>query len=306
VARDYVRKENTGEPTTNPKHFGTVAKAPGRSVSSLRQDVGSPVEVHMPGLITLTPSAQAIVDRITEIGGHPYLVGGCVRDAIIAPGTTPKDIDIESFGLEMQELRYGVSKVVDTDQVGAQFSVMTARWNGEEFDISLPRKEVKTGEGHRDFDVVPDPYSTLEDASARRDYTINALMYDPATEIVTDCWGGLDDLKNGVLRHTSDAFSEDPLRVMRGVAFAARFGFDMDPETVGLCRSLVDKYDTIPKDRIWKAWKSMAGKGADLSNGLRILHETGWEKHYPQLGSSTTSSRTPPGTQKATCTSTRA
>ena len=282
--RDYVRKEQTGEPTTNPKHFGTVAKSAGRSVDGLNQDIGNQVqETHMPGLIKLTVPTNRVLDAIADAGGHPYLVGGCVRDALIEPGRIPKDVDIEVFGLDIDALSIALKSVGNVDEVGVDFSVLKMCVDGEDFDISLPRKDVKTAEGHRGFSVEADPNSSLPDATARRDFTINALMYDPATGNVIDCWGGLNDLMVGILRHTTDAFAEDPLRVLRGVQFAARFGYTMHPDTIALARELADDYDHLPTERVWEEWHKIASKGRHIGSALETLRQTGWEKHYPQI-----------------------
>ena len=149
--------------------------------------------------------------------------------------------------------------------------------------MSLPRRDSKTGVGHTGFEVIADPDATIAQASGRRDFTINALMWDPATGDVIDCWGGLGDLERGVLRHTTEAFAEDPLRVLRGAQFAARFGFTMDPDTVELCRTLKDEYGSLSKERVWVEWHKIATKGTRPSAALEVLAQTGWEEHYPQL-----------------------
>lgn len=238
---------------------------------------------HMPGLLELSPATTRVLGAIEYAGGHPYLVGGCVRDAILAPGTRPKDVDIEVYGVDLDSLAHELGRVGYVDGVGSYFEVLKMRTIGEDFDIALPRREVKTGAGHRGFEVVADRHAPLVEASGRRDFTINTLMFDPTTEEVVDCWGGLADLRAGVLRHTTGAFAEDPLRVLRGVQFAARFGFDMDPETAELCRSLLPEHATIAKERVWIEWHKIATKGTRPSKGLAVLAQTGWEQHYPQL-----------------------
>ena len=244
----------------------------------------APVSVRMPNLITLTPATERLIDAITEAGGRPYIVGGTVRDALLKPGATPKDVDVEVFGLDVERLQTALaSQFGHVDEAGKSFSVLKVRAGREDFDISLPRREVKTGAGHRGFDIVPDPDATLLEASARRDFTINALMYDPATERVIDHWGGLEDIRNGVLRHTTEKFAEDPLRVLRGAQFAARFGMDMAPETVELSASLTAQYTELSKERIWGEWRKIAEKGTEPSRALRVLEQTGWERHFPQI-----------------------
>lgn len=238
---------------------------------------------HRPGLIDLTDPTTRILEAITEAGGQPYLVGGCVRDALLG-GHVSKDVDIEVFGLTMKEIDAALStKVGYVDEFGANFSVLKMTVGGEDFDISVPRKDVKTGDGHRGFDIEPDPFSSLTDATGRRDFTINALMFDPATEEVIDCWGGMGDLDDKVLRHTTDAFGEDPLRVLRGVQFAARFGFTMHSDTAGVARGLADQYTQLPTERVWTEWHKIATKGTHISHALGVLADTGWEKHYPGL-----------------------
>ncbi len=237
----------------------------------------------MPGLIALSPATRRVLGAIEYAGGRPYLVGGCVRDAILEPGSPPKDVDIEVYGTDLDSLTHELSRVGYVDDVGADFEVLKLRTGGEDFDIALPRREVKTGAGHRGFEVVADPFGSLVEASGRRDFTINTLMFDPRTGEVVDCWGGLSDLEAGVLRHTTDAFAEDPLRVLRGVQFAARFGMAMDPGTAKMCRSLAGEYATVAKERVWTEWHKLATKGRYPSKGLEVLAQTGWEDHYPQL-----------------------
>jgi tRNA nucleotidyltransferase (CCA-adding enzyme) len=149
--------------------------------------------------------------------------------------------------------------------------------------VSLPRRDSKTGDGHRGFDIQPDADLSEKEATGRRDFTINALMWDPNTEEIVDCWGGLEDVENGILRHTTDAFSEDPLRVLRGVQFAARFGFHLAPETAELCRSLVDAYSELPKERIWGEFEKIGTKGTNITSCLTALQESGWDRHFPRL-----------------------
>ena len=237
----------------------------------------------MPGLVALSPATRRVLGAVEYAGGHPYLVGGCVRDALLSPGSAPKDVDLEVYGLDLDDIAFELARFGYVDEVGQAFGVLKMRLDGEDFDIALPRREVKTGAGHRGFDVVPDPFASPVDATGRRDFTINALMFDPTTQELIDCWGGLADLRAGVLRHTTEAFAEDPLRVLRGVQFAARFGFDMDPATVEMCQALKGEYPTLAKERVWAEWHKLAAKGVSPSNGLTVLAQTGWDEHYPQL-----------------------
>lgn len=158
------------------------------------------------------------------------LVGGWVRDTLLGIGS--KDIDIEVYGIaDPDVLAAALSVIGPVTEAGRKFGVFKVRSGDAEIDVSLPRREVKVGAGHRGFTVIPASDLGFAEALSRRDFTINALMADPLTGEITDCHGGVADLRAGVLRHTSPAFAEDALRVLRGVQFAARFGFTMTPGT---------------------------------------------------------------------------
>jgi tRNA nucleotidyltransferase (CCA-adding enzyme) len=212
------------------------------------------------------------------------LVGGCVRDAIIGAGHVAKDIDVEVYGLTFAAVAEALSRAGRVDEVGKSFGVLKIRAGETDLDVNVPRRERKIGAGHRGFEVAPDMSLSFAEASARRDFTMNAILLDPETGEVIDCHGGVADIRAGILRHTSAAFAEDPLRVLRAVQFAARFGFTLAPETAELCRSLADAYAELPVERVWVEFEKIGTKGRHLSAALRALAETGWERHFPQLG----------------------
>src|SRR5205085_5703317 len=123
----------------------------------------------------------------------------------------------------------------NVEAVGESFAVL--KMGG--LDISIPRRDSKTGAKHKDFKIEGDPTMTIEEAARRRDFTINAFAYDPLTGELIDKYGGLEDLKKKIIRATDPkTFVEDPLRVLRAVQFAGRFNFEIDPETAELCRGL--------------------------------------------------------------------
>lgn len=239
----------------------------------------------LPSLIELTPEAQSIIDALRAAGGRPLVVGGSVRDALLARDSgkpvESKDIDIEVHGLPVEDVAAAIPGEVNL--VGKSFGVFTTRINGQDFDISLPRRDSKTGEGHRDFDVELHPDITLEEAFSRRDFTINSMGWDDATGELLDPFNGRADLDARILRHTSDAFDDDPLRVLRGVTFAGRFGMEFAPETAELCRGIAPLYGTLPKERIWKQFHGLAAKGTHISKALQALHDSGWEHHFPGI-----------------------
>lgn len=239
-----------------------------------------------PGLLKLSDATKKVLAACRAAGGRPHIVGGSVRDALISrqTATAPKDIDIEVYDVAAYEtLQRQLEKIGRVDLAGASFGILIALVDGEDFDVSLPRTDSKAGDGHRGFVTTPD--ATLDEVTAagRRDFTINAMSWDPNTEELIDPWGGTADLAAGVLRHTTDAFSEDPLRVLRGVAFSARFGFAMAPETAELAASIADEFEHLPSSRVWGVWRSIATRGIHISKALETLEQTGWLRHFPAL-----------------------
>ena len=229
----------------------------------------------------LAPSLLAALSALRSAGGRPRLVGGCVRDWLL--GLEPKDFDIEVFGLDYETMGRVLAPFGPTDLVGRSFGVLKVRLDGMEYDFSLPRRESKTGAGHRGFAVAPDPALTEAEAAARRDFTINAIAYDPLENRIIDLHEGATDLKNKILRHTSPAFAEDPLRVLRGFQLAARFELTLAPETAALGRAISDSYSELPVERVWGEWDKWATKAVKPSLGLVVLKQTGWLRHFPEI-----------------------
>lgn len=223
---------------------------------------------------------RAVLESVRAVG-RPRIVGGGVRDWLL--GLKPKDFDIEVFGIDFATLQRVLAPYGATDVVGRSFGVIKLRTSAGEHDFSLPRRESKTGAGHRGFAVDPDPTLSDAEAAARRDFTVNAIAYDPFDEALIDPHNGSDDLQKRVLRHTSDAFSEDPLRVLRGFQFAARFDLTLAPETTELCRSITSTFTELAVERIWAEWDKWATQSTKPSRGLNVLLETDWLKHFPEI-----------------------
>jgi tRNA nucleotidyltransferase (CCA-adding enzyme) len=236
----------------------------------------------MKSALQLPPDLRAILDAVRRVG-RPRLVGGGVRDWLL--GLTSKDFDIEVGGVDFETLQRTLAPFGATDVVGRSFGVIKVRSaaTAAEYDFSLPRRESKTGAGHRGFAVAPDPALSDADAAARRDFTVNAIALDPFTGAIIDPHGGQRDLDARVLRHTSAAFVEDPLRVLRAFQLAARFDFTLAPETAALCRSIADTCRELPLERIWGEWNKWATKAAKPSRGLDVLEQTDWLKHFPEV-----------------------
>jgi tRNA nucleotidyltransferase (CCA-adding enzyme) len=232
--------------------------------------------------VTLSlPDALLVALRALRPVGRPRLVGGCVRDALL--GLAPTDFDVEVAGLSFDTLHARLAPLGATDVVGRSFGVIKWRRDGVTYDFSLPRRESKTGAGHRGFRVHPDPQLSDAEAAARRDFTLNAIAWDPFTAQLIDPLDGAADLRAGILRHVGPAFVEDPLRVLRGMQLAARFNFTLAPETAALSRSIASAYAELPVERVWGEWDKWATAAIRPSRGLEVLEATGWLQHFPEI-----------------------
>jgi len=184
-------------------------------------------------------------------------------------GRQPKDWDVEVYGIEPARLRELLDKVGTVNVVGEAFTVYKL---GADIDVSVPRRERKTGRGHRAFFIEGDPQMTVEEATSRRDFTVNAILQDPLTGEIVDPFHGRDDLEAGQLRAVSrKTFPDDSLRVLRAAQFAARFNFAIDPETVDICR-MIDLSD-LPSERVWGEIEKLLLRAPRPSTGLKWLHE---------------------------------
>ncbi len=183
-----------------------------------------------------------------------FIVGGYVRDRLL--GREGKDHDFVVVGATPQEMLD-----MGFQQVGADFPVFLHPQTGDEF--ALARTERKTGSGYNGFETEFGTDVTLEEDLARRDLTINSMAREVVgfndlghaklNDEVIDPFNGMDDLRNGVLRHTTEAFAEDPLRVLRVARFAARFNFAVHPDTMELMKSLVEagEMEHLTAERVW-------------------------------------------------------
>ena len=225
------------------------------------------------------PEKVILLSRaVRDAGGRALLVGGCVRDELM--GVPPKDWDLEVYGVAPERLREILDQFGPVNVVGEAFTVYKL---GSDLDVSMPRRERKSGRGHRAFVIEGDPSMGVAEASTRRDFTINAILKDPLTEEVIDPFDGRRDIEQGVLRAVStETFGEDSLRVLRAAQFAARFEFRIAPDTVELCRS-IDLGD-LPAERIWGELEKLLLRAQRPSIGLGWLHALGvLEKLFPEI-----------------------
>lgn len=222
-------------------------------------------------------AARQVAEILRDAGGRALLVGGCVRDGLL--GISAKDIDIEVYGLDAGAVEAALKPHFRLDTVGRAFGVFILK--GLEIDIALPRRESRIGPRHTDFKVEGDPTMSPREAASRRDFTVNAISCDPLTGEQLDPYNGIVDLEARRLRHVSDAFSEDPLRVLRGMQFIARFGLTAASETVALCRQLSPEH--LPIERLWEEWKKLLLKGQQIGKGLHFLQACDWLQYFPEL-----------------------
>jgi tRNA nucleotidyltransferase (CCA-adding enzyme) len=215
-----------------------------------------------PGPPPLDPAVLALGRSVREAGGRAYVVGGWVRDLALLreagkPGPPAAlNYDLEVFGLTAARLLPILEQQGAVHLVGESFAVykvVPRAAAGSDaspgLDVSLPRRDVKVGRGHRGFAIREDPALPVREAARRRDFTVNAMLLDPLTGETIDPWGGLDDLRARRLRAVDPrTFVEDSLRVLRALQLASRLGFDIDPQTADLCRG-IDLAD-LPAERI--------------------------------------------------------
>ncbi len=194
-------------------------------------------------------------------------------------GLASKDCDIEVYGIAPARLKELLAQHYEIDLVGEAFGVIKIKHCP--IDVSIPRRESKAGLGHRGFEVLSDPTLTIEEAAARRDFTINTMAYDPIEEEIVDPFGGQQDLIARALRHTSEKFIEDPLRVLRGMQFVARFDLTPCDETIELCASI--EPEGLARERVFEEWQKLLLRGKVPSKGLSFIRACGWTRHFPEI-----------------------
>ncbi|MEQ1643344.1 MAG: HDIG domain-containing metalloprotein [Pyrinomonadaceae bacterium] len=224
---------------------------------------------------------QIVVDlasSVTAAGGRAMLNGGCVRDELM--GVEPKDWDVEVYGVEASKLLEIVGQFGEVNAVGEAFTVYKV---GRDLDVSIPRRERKVGHGHRGFAIEGDPGMSFEAACSRRDFTVNAILKDVLTGEIVDPFDGRSDIERKVLRMVSrESFGEDSLRVLRAAQFAARFEFDIETETIEVCKAI--NVTDLPKERIWGEFEKLLLLAKKPSIGLNWLYDLGvTQQLFPEM-----------------------
>ena len=246
---------------------------------SLREPLGLPETV------------QALCAAIRVEGGRAFCVGGLVRDAIrVTEGQLGqlgpvRDIDIEVHGVEADALQTLLERFGKVNLVGQSFAVFKVDTAAGLLEVSLPRIDSKVGPGHKGIAVQGDPHMGIEQAARRRDLTINALAYDPIEDELLDPFGGLQDLKHGILRPVdSNTFVEDPLRALRVLQFAARFGYSTSTELDALCAQA--PIEELASERVFMELEKLLIRGIEPARGLLLGFRWGlWAKVIPEIAS---------------------
>lgn len=215
-----------------------------------------------------------------DAGGRALLVGGTVRDALL--GHPGKDLDIEVHGLGLEDVVAVLRRFGHVNEVGRAFGVLKLRVDGCELDVSLPRRDAREGTGHKGIRATADPHLGPDEAARRRDLTINAIAWDPLTGAFVDPFRGKADLEAGVLRAVdAGTFGEDPLRALRVVQFAARFGFRVDPTLETLCAEM--PLEELPAERVRGEVEKLLLQGRDHRAGWELARRTGqWRRVLPE------------------------
>lgn len=217
-------------------------------------------------------------ETLTANQANGYLVGGAVRDKQI--GLSPKDHDYCVTGLDQASFE---SLFPSAELQGKDFPVYRMDIQGEFCEVALARSERKVGSGHKGFVIQASPSITIEDDLSRRDLTINAMAECLHTGDVIDPFYGQMDLQNGVLRATTDAFAEDPLRVYRTARFAAKFGFEVDAATIQTMSGLKSELSSLSIERVIEETKK-AMLCDTPSSFFRSLNDADLlDVHFPEI-----------------------
>jgi tRNA nucleotidyltransferase (CCA-adding enzyme) len=219
-----------------------------------------------------------IAARVKERGGRALLVGGCVRDEIL--GVPSKDVDMEVYGLNVDELKTVLSEFGTVNTVGASFGVFLIN-EVPGLDISVPRRDNRVGAGHRDFAVSMDPNMSIEDAARRRDFTMNSMAKDPLTGEVFDPFGGREDLKKKILKMTDEElFCQDQLRALRAIQFCARFDLCIDHATAYAVTKM--RLDHLAGERLFVEFEKLLNSPKP-SIGFKMMNALGLLRSFPEL-----------------------
>jgi tRNA nucleotidyltransferase (CCA-adding enzyme) len=220
-----------------------------------------------------SPAATAAYNALTQAGGQIYIVGGAVRDAVM--GNTPKDIDLMVSGLDGNQIEEALAGKGKVNLTGKQFGVYRLRIGQDEVEIAMPRSEVSTGPRHTDFKIEANPLLPPGQDLERRDFTANAMAFNPDTQELLDPFNGQQDIVNGHLRMVNgNAFRDDPLRIVRALVAYARFGLEPDEKLLDSMKEYGNQIRHLPAERIQMELDKLLS-GPNPSGAFAIAEETG-------------------------------
>lgn len=227
-----------------------------------------------------------LIEPILE-NGELFEVGGSVRDLLINPDVESKDRDYLVTGIPLDDLITILRPFGRVDVVGKSFGVIKFAPKGSDstFDIAIPRTEKSTGTAHRDYEVAYDPDLSVEVDLKRRDFTINAMAREIPSGKLIDPYGGRQDIEKNIIRIVfPEAIEEDPLRILRGAQFAARFEFRIETETLRVMKENVPLLKSVSSERMAEEINKMLLKADKPSIGFRYLLEIGaLDLIFPEL-----------------------
>jgi tRNA nucleotidyltransferase (CCA-adding enzyme) len=238
-------------------------------------------ELNFTELINSTPDAvfEFALD-IETLQGETWIVGGAVRDFLV--GAQVHDFDLEVTGVSVETFLGMADWIISP--AGDRFGVWLVSGLGETFEVALPQRRERFGPGHQDETAVIDTDLEISDSLSRRDFTMNAMAVQVLSGEFIDPFNGVDDLVAGTLRAVSTRnFADDPLRVLRGMQFAARFDLVADLLTAGSAFDNRGGFETLSPDRVRMEWVKWS-KAEFPAAGIRFLRMCGWHQCFPILG----------------------
>jgi tRNA nucleotidyltransferase (CCA-adding enzyme) len=222
--------------------------------------------------------AREIATAVRDAGGRALIVGGWVRDKLL--DRPALNVDLEVFGVQPAALRALLERFGKVEAVGESFQV----YKLGDIDVSLPRRDSKKGRGHKGFVVTGDPDMSIEEAARRRDFTVNAISWDPLTEQFSDPFHGREDIARRVLRVVDrETFPDDSLRALRAIQLAARFELALEGETRAICAAI--RLDDLPAERIWAEIEKLILLATRPARGFALAMELGSPSGTPKATS---------------------
>lgn len=233
--------------------------------------------------IEVQDEIKQIAKQIQAAGGHIFIVGGAVRDAI--RGVAPKDVDFMIQGIweaKAKEIISQFGKISEADVI-SNAPVFIARINDEDFEFAMARIEVDVAPGKSGFQFISNPDVSVRDDMVRRDFSSGAVAVDVISGEVFDFFGGIKDVQNGIIRHVSDAFAQSPERVFRAISQAARFGFEIAPESIAVMKSMKAQFVNIPREQIWRHFEKAGNKPVAPEKFIEAMVACDWIQFFPEI-----------------------